>query len=240
MKANLFYEDDATFLGLTRLRGEARREVQSSTLVCRAADGDWKAAEALHRGFWPFVKEFQIAIDHHRIPRLPLRQKFGEIADQKFEKLAQAMREMKREEGNHAAHWQEDASCLGLDDMEGPIVPSVQKLIADARTADQVYFFSVLAGTELIAEELSAFLVRAEKFLDLFSRKRWTWGEVHLIPHGDGGSHLDIDLDLARAYLAREEDHESIGQSVIRTIELFGQAAREVEVAFASKVVASS
>ena len=147
---------------------------------------------------------------------------------------------MKREEGNHAAHWQEDASCLGLNDLEGPIVPSVQKLIADAHTADQVYFFSVLAGTELVAEELSAFLVRAEKFLDLFNRKRWTWGEVHLIPHDDGGSHLDIDLDLARAYLAKGEDSESIGRSVIGTIELFAQAAREVEAALASTIVAGS
>src|SRR5262249_17483499 len=99
MKANLFYDDDAAFLDLAGLRGEAHKQVRSSTLICGAVDGDREAAIALHKGFWPFVREFQITIDHHRLPRLPLKQKFGDAADQKFGQLAEALREMKREEG---------------------------------------------------------------------------------------------------------------------------------------------
>jgi hypothetical protein len=196
------------------LRTAARDEVAGSSLIRRAASGDREAATALHRGFWPFVHDFEDAIDQHALPRWPFRQKFGaDVATRTFLGLAEAVRDMKREEGGHAAHWRKDAECLGMSDLEGPVVDGVRDLVVDAYTPDHVRFFSVIAGTEFIAEELGAFLVKSQPFTDLFSRRRWIWGEVHLIPHDDGPSHLEIDLDLARAYAPEEHDYRKIAGS---------------------------
>jgi hypothetical protein len=86
----------------------------------------------------------------------------------------------------------------------------------------------MLAGTELVAEELSRFLVGSPAFTRLFSRQRWVWGEVHLAPHGDGPSHLDIDIDLARAYGGSAEPG-AVTKMVVDAIDLFGAAAKEIE-----------
>ena len=234
METALFYPNSAELLRPAQLRAAALHEVRSSSLVRRAAEGDHEAAVALHRGFWPFVNEFEVAIDQHPLPRLPLRQKFGaEIADRTFLRLAEAVREMKREEGSHAAHWRKDASCLGIPNLEAQSVEGVRKLVADAYAPDHVRFFAVLAATEFIAEELAAFLAPAKPFTEQFTRKRWVWGEVHLIPHDDGPSHLDIDLDLALAY-SQDDDINSIRGIVFNTVELFGKAARDVEASLAA------
>jgi len=90
----------------------------------------------------------------------------------------------------------------------------------------------VLAGTEFVAEELSAYLTRQPAYLQQFSRKRWIWGEVHLIPHDDGPSHLEIDLDLARAY--SEDDRSAkarIEAAIVETITLYARSANEIEAA---------
>jgi hypothetical protein len=50
---------------------------------------------------------------------------------------------------------------------------------------------------------------------------------VHTIPHDDGPSHLEIDLDLTRAY-SSDDDAASIRQMVLDTIHQFGKASREV------------
>lgn len=233
MTAVLFYDDTPAWVGARALRRAARREVESSTLIVRAAKGDRGAAVALHIGFWPFVSEFELAIDQQKLPRFPLRDKFGDRATNTFLSLAEAVREMKREEGSHAAHWRKDAECLGVLDLEGPIIPGVQALVEDAYSTDLPRFFSVLAGTEYIAEELSKFLVHSPAYTGLFSRHRWVWGEVHTIPHDDGPSHLEIDIDLARAYAPNDRCIERIREMILDTIRLFGQAAREVEAAFA-------
>jgi hypothetical protein len=89
-------------------------------------------------------------------------------------------------------------------------------------------FFATLAGTEFIAEELSSFLAGSFRFTDLFTRKRWIWGEVHLAPHDHGPSHLEIDLDLARAYAASIDPIE-IEEMILDTVALFGRAAEQVE-----------
>ena len=238
----LFYPDTSRLIGSEELRATARNEVRSSRLICAAHEGSRQAAEALHIGFWKFVREFEVAIDSQSLRRRPLQQKFGtERTKTAFRDLAEAVRDMKKEEGSHAAHWRKDAACLGLSPAsleQGPDIEPVDKLVESAYTDDLPRFFSVLAGTEYIAEELAAFLGQSSAYTSLFSRKRWIWGEVHTIPHDDGPSHLEIDLDLARAYLASDDDIPLVQQMMADTIRLFGRASQGVFDTLVTPVVA--
>ncbi|HAO34326.1 MAG TPA: hypothetical protein PLP22_10120 [Candidatus Competibacter sp.] len=237
MHASLFFHDNANYFAGSELRAMAREGIRATSLIRRAGCGDRRAAEALHIGFWPFVREFELAIDKQHLPRDPLQQRFANASrarvNQTFIELAKAVAAMKQEEGSHASHWKKDAQCLGLASLEGPpVVPSVQALIESSYSKDLPHFFSVLAGTEFVAEELSAYLTRQPAYLQQFSRKRWIWGEVHLIPHDDGPSHLEIDLDLARAY--SEDDRSAkarIEAAIVETITLYARSANEIEAA---------
>jgi len=231
MEPVLFHVDNHSRLSEAELRKRARAEVSRSSLIQMAAAGSKAAAMALHAGFWPFVREFELAIDQQKLPRKPLVAKFGHEASRRsFIRMAQAVREMKEEEGSHAAHWQEDARNLKITLGNDQLVPGIRALIESAYTKDLPRFFAVLAGTELIAEELSRCLIASSSFLALFSRKRWVWGEVHLLAHCNGPSHLDIDLDLARAY-SPTDDIGAIRRSIETTIALFGRAAADVNQA---------
>ncbi len=224
----LFHNDTAERLGVADLRLAAAQGIRACPLIQRAWLGEPNAIAALHIGFWPFVREFEQAIDKATLPRRPLRERFGS-ADfrQKFVALAEEVREMKREEGSHAAHWKKDAQCFGIEDLSGPVVASVQKLIDLSYTKDLPLFFSVLAGTEFVAEELASFLLTSPEFLRQSSRGRWVWGEVHTIPHDGGPSHLEIDLDLARAY-QETPDLEHIRKMVLETVVLFAECANDI------------
>jgi hypothetical protein len=234
----LFYPDTSAFFDFTSLRAAARDFIHRTPLVTRAARGDRAAAIALHLGFWPFVRDFELAIDQHGLPRGPLMSRFGggrageargSDVRRKIVALAQAVREMKDEEGSHAAHWVKDASQLGLASLDSPALTAVQTLIASTATDDHAAFFAALAGTEFVAEELSARLVAATPFTDLFHRGRWMWGEIHLMPHDHGPSHLEIDMDLARAYVDQPDRAKAIvEQHVLNAIGLFEAAALEV------------
>ena len=227
--AYMFHTDNENYFDFDYLRQSATELVRGLRLLRRARTGDKTAAIALKVGFWPFVQEFELAIDQQVLPREPLTRKFGDNAMRRvFVRMARAVREMKSEEGSHAAHWRKDAECLGVRNLEGDCVPGVQALIDRAYSKNLSSFFSLLAGTEFIAEELSRFLIESDDFTNLFSRRRWIWGEVHLAPHEVGPSHLEIDLDLARAYDANTSS-TSIQRMVLDTIQLFGRAADEVE-----------
>lgn len=228
MHPKLFHTDDIEFFDVDGLRRRAAQVVGASPLIRCAGRGDRQAAVALKIGFWPFVSEFERAIDRQQLPREPLIANFGAACVRRtFTGIARAVRDMKQEEGSHAVHWSKDAQSLGILDLGNDRVPGVQALIDQSYTRDLPIFFATLAGTEFIAEELSRFLVGSRAFTDLFSRKRWIWGEVHLAPHEDGPSHLEIDLDLARAYAAVARAAE-IEDMVLHTITLFGRAANEV------------
>jgi hypothetical protein len=229
MVTSLFYTDNQSYFDMDYLRQSATDLVRGLRLLRRARTGDKAAATALKIGFWPFVQEFELAIDQQTLPREPLARKFGDsVMRRVFVRMARSVREMKSEEGSHAAHWRKDAECLGLRDLGDERVPGVQALIDSAYTKNLPSFFSMLAGTEFIAEELARFLTESEDFTNLFSRRRWVWGEVHIAPHEDGPSHLEIDLDLARAYSA-DTGPAAIQRMVVDTIHLFGRAADEVE-----------
>lgn len=235
----LFYDDGATYFDVAGLRQAATKTIENLSLIQRAGGGQVDAAQALHMGFWPFVKEFEIAIDKRRLPRAPLNRKFDLEGDSRrvkatFRALRDSLAEMRREEGSHAMHWIKDAEYLGILALEGPFIPGVQKLIEAAYIESLPQFFAFLAGTEFIAEELSLYLTRRKAFTDLFSRKRWVWGDVHLIPHEHGPSHLEIDLDLARAYSPGEEaSKHMLHEAILTVIKTFGQAADEVEAILA-------
>ncbi len=231
MDGSLFHPVD-NFFAMGELRAAARVEVENSPLIQRCALGKKDAAIAMHKGFWPFVRDFEIAIDERKMTREPLYNKFGKNESrQTILNLTRAVAEMKKEEGSHAAHWRKDAVELGVSDIEAPCLAGVRQLIDSANTPDLPRFFAVQAGTEFIAEELSSYLTASRLFTNLFGRKRWVWGEVHLIPHDHGPSHLQIDLDLARAYSEQSEEETRllIEVMVLDTIRLFGAAAREVD-----------
>ena len=145
-----------------------------------------------------------------------------------FWPFAREVRETKKEEESHASHWRKDALSLGLASLDGPVVAGVRRLIEESYTEDLPRFFSVLVGTEIIAEELSRFLDASEAFTELLRRRRRFRGDVHLIRHDVEPSHLEIDLDMARVYL--RDDTVDLGAVVLHTIRLFGKAAAEVEL----------
>jgi hypothetical protein len=230
MSVSLFHEDNDTYFDFNYLRRSATDLVRGLRLLRKAKSGDKAAAIALKIGFWPFVREFEFAIDQQAMPREPLAAKFGDSGMRRiFVGMARAVREMKSEEGSHSAHWRKDAECLGVRDLGDECLPGVQALIDRAYTKNLPSFFAMLAGTEFIAEELSRFLIESDDFVNMFSRRRWVWGEVHLAPHEDGPSHLEIDLDLARAYAATTAGPAAIQRMVLDTIDLFGRAADEVD-----------
>jgi hypothetical protein len=229
VKHELFHGDNQYRVDIRGIRQQTSQVVRKSSLIRRAHSGEHAAAAALKIGFWPFISEFEQAIDQQSLPRQPLVTKFGEQrVRQVFVGIARAVRNMKQEEGSHAAHWRKDAQCLGVDDLSGPCAPSLHALIRRSYTKDLTMFFATLAGTEFIAEELSSFLAGSFRFTDLFTRNRWIWGEVHLAPHDHGPSHLEIDLDLARAYAAGIDPIE-IEEMILDTVALFGRAAEQVE-----------
>jgi hypothetical protein len=229
MDACLFFDDNHSYFDIEYLRESAAELVGGLALIRKARAGDKDAAIALKIGFWPFVEEFELAIDQQALPREPLARKFGDQAMRRiFVRMARAVREMKSEEGSHAAHWRKDAECLGVRDLGDRRLPAVQTLIDCAYTRHLPSFFSMLAGTEFIAEELARLLVQSGDFTNLFSRRKWVWGEVHLEDHSDGPSHLEIDLDLARAY-DTNNNANAIERMVLDTIRLFGRAADDVE-----------
>lgn len=231
MQHELFHEDNQYSFAIDSLRQQTAQVVRRSSLIRRAHAGEYEAAVALKIGFWPFVSEFEHAIDQQSLPRLPLVNRFGEQRVRRvFVRIARSVRDMKQEEGSHAAHWRKDAQCLGINDLSGPCAPSLKALIERSYTKYLPAFFATLAGTEFIAEELSSFLAGSQRYTNLFSRRRWIWGEVHLAPHDHGPSHLEIDLDLARAYAASSDTTE-IEEMVLGTVALFGRAADQVEAA---------
>lgn len=238
MQVELFHSDNCDFFDVAELRRRASETVRGLSLIRQAAEGDKAAAVALKVGFWPFVREFEFAIDRQSLPRHALVENFGEQrVRQVFFGIARAVREMKQEEGSHAAHWMRDAQYLGINDFGGPCTAGVQALIDRAQTRDLPGFFAMLAGTEFMAEELARFLVASTSFTHLFSHKRWIWGEVHLMGEEDGPSHLDIDLDLARAYQASTGPAD-IETLVSDTFTLFARAADEVAEVFLPKLAA--
>lgn len=229
MNGGLFHADNSAYFDLAHLRRSATELVRGLRLLRKARAGDKAAAVALKIGFWPFVQEFELAIDQQVLPREPLTRKFGDrVMRRVFVRMARSVREMKSEEGSHAAHWRKDAECLGIRELGGDCVPGVQALIDRAYSKHLPSFFAMLAGTEFIAEELARFLIESEDFTGLFSRRRWVWGEVHLAPHEDGPSHLEIDLDLARSY-ETSASPAAIERMIVDTIHLFGRAADEVD-----------
>lgn len=232
MHPALFFADSG-FFQLPLLRAEASKRLRALPLLSRAASGDRAAAIALHTGFWPFVREFEGVIDQQQLPRAPLAARFPDLPPRGLRSaivgLAASVAEMKAEEGSHALHWRKDAWALDVELRDEAAVPAIGELLARARAKDLPEFFAVLAGTEIVAEELSAFLVGSTAFTGLFSRQRWIWGEIHLATH-DGPSHLEIDLDLARAYSPScSEARLRVTSEILSTIDLFERAVHETE-----------
>ena len=254
---SLFHDDNQAYFDLTRLENAAYETLTRSSLICRARDGDRAAAIALSRGFWPFTRDFEKAIDRRansaNLPREPLYAKFGRhktresligsaksiknLLDSEivgiFEEARTNLVEMQKDEFRHSKHWEADAKNLGISFnvlQSEPALPLVQRLIDGTASGDLVEFFAgALASTEFIAEALGSMLAASPAYTGLFERRRAIWMEVHTLPHDGEPSHEEIVLDFARAY-DDSDTPERIEELVIAGIELFGAAAREVEL----------
>lgn len=253
---SLFHEDNHDYFDIDRLEEAARDTISSSSLICRCRDGDRAAAIALSRGFWPFTRDFEKAIDHRansaNLPRAPLYAKFGrnksretlagsartirtlrdsEIAGV-FEEARAGLLDMQKDEFRHSKHWEADARNLGLSYemlQAEQTLPLVQRLIDATTTDDLVVFFAgALASTEFIAEALGEMLATAPGYTRLFDRRRAIWMEVHTVPHDGEPSHEDIVMDFARAY-DESGSPQRIEDLVIQGLALFGAAGDEVE-----------
>ncbi|MBV9159295.1 MAG: hypothetical protein JO019_01725 [Candidatus Kaiserbacteria bacterium] len=229
----MFHADDGRYFNMERLKAAAHETVSSSSLIQRCVAGDLDAARALSLGFWPFTRDFEVAIDNRAnsagLPREPLNVKFGQsttrrtliesartikrLADSEivgvFEGARENLQEMQKDEKRHSHHWRADAKRLGLTEAEldsQVTTPEVQALTDATRVESLVAFFAVLASTEFIAEELGDTLAHARAYTDLFSNTRAIWMEVHTIPHDGEPSHEEIVLDFARAYQPPKAD----------------------------------
>jgi hypothetical protein len=215
------------------LRTQARTEVVEAPLLRASAAGDPAAVKALLQGAWPFVESFERAIDLQvkRLPIRPLIARFGQARIKRFFAQARAaVREMREEEGSHAALWRDGAVAMGVDLSSVEPVEGVRALLAGAETTDPVEFFCWLAGTEYIAEELADYLCSSPGFLALFPDRRWRWGEAHTRQH-EGASHLEIDEDLARSYHPATNPAiagAALSAYIRRCIRMFGASATDI------------
>ena len=248
---------------MKRLEDAARSMLTNCSLVCRARDGDRAAAIALSKGFWPFTRDFEKAIDRRAnsayLPREPLYAKFGRtkargalidsaksirtLLDSEivgvFEEARSNLVDMQKDEFRHSKHWEADARNLGisLEMLQAePALPLIQQLIDGTTTGDLVEFFAgTLASTEFIAEELGLILAEAPEYKRLFERRRAVWMEVHTVPHDGEPSHEDIVMDFARAY-DNSGSPQRIEDLVLHGIALFGAAADQVEAYFGASL----
>ena len=217
------------------LRTQARAQVVGAPLLRACAAGEVRAVHALLQGAWPFVEGFEKAIDVQvkRLPIRPLIARFGQARIKRFFSQARAaVREMREEEGSHAALWRESAAATAVDLSNIEPVDGVQALLDGAEATDPVEFFCWLAGTEYIAEELAAYLCDSPAFLAVFPDCRWSWGEAHT-RHHEGASHLEIDEDLARAYHPAPDPGKAgaaLSAYIGRCIGMFGASAADIMV----------
>lgn len=215
------------------LRAQARAEVVGAPLLRECAAGHVPAMRAMLLGAWPFVAAFEQAIDLQvkRLPMRPLIARFGHGRMKRFFAQARAaVREMREEEGSHAALWRASAASIGVDLAQSVTVGGVQALLEGAETTDPVEFFCWLAGTEYIAEEMAGYLCASPAFLAVFPDRTWSWGDAHTMQH-EGASHLEIDEDLARAYHPASDPAmagAALSAHVRRCIRMFGASAVDI------------
>lgn len=226
------------------LRGLARNEVLGSPLIQACRSGSIHAAQSLHVGFWEFVKQFEEVIDERGKELLSFRAALQKIFPQTRQvilSIAQAVKEMKAEEGSHAQIWVLDAEAADFGNLKrSRIAGGVERLIESARSSPLWMHYCVLAGTEYIAEELSRVLAReSPAFVAHFPSLTWQWGDIHLADHHEGPSHRVIDEDLAKALFvaAHPEAHDqeiyhNLYTAVADTIHLFGEASADVHTLF--------
>ena len=260
---SLFHDDNHLYFDMERLQNAAREAMAKCSLIQRCRAGDRSAAIAHSKGFWPFTRDFEKAIDQRanstNLPREPLYLKFGksktrgtlansarsiknlqasEIAGV-FEEARAGLVEMQKDEFRHSKHWQADAKNLGINYemlQASPALPLIQRLIAETRSGDLVEFFArSLAATEFIAEEAGATLAHAPAYTRLFARGRAIWMEVHTVPHDGEPSHEEIVMDFARAYDGSGSPRRIEGL-VLEGIAMFAAAANEVEAFYSSSL----
>jgi len=222
-----FFGDNDALFRVSELRAFIRRKIERNTLVQMARNGRRDAAKAMLGGFWPFVREFESIIDRFPFPGQILSSRFGRAtAQHKLNLLKARVAEIRKEEGSHAAHWRRDAEALGVTDFDQPAIPEVERLSHVFSTEDPGRFFLLLAAAEMVAIELGDALTSSSRFNKLFPLGQWTWGEMHVDSDEHTTFHLEVDLDLARAFVMEDSVAEIMAKEVTdQLLETFAAAA---------------
>jgi|GEM_PF-1922119 len=242
----VFFPRDDSFANQKGLRDLAQSVVSNNPLMQQCIAGDLRAFQLLLWAYWPFVRGFEQAIDRHQFTRQELVARFGKkravdafrsmapmlstLEDQESIALIGGilLQEMRDDEQGHAKQWLRDGLELGIDlnTLREADIPLVSALLTQANTTDHVRFFSMLAATEYIAEMISEHVCASPLARALFvKRNNWGWGVIHTTPHGDHPSHLQMDIDWARAYASEDRASEYIEHLIASGITLFGAAA---------------
>ena len=139
-----FYQDNTQYFDFDGLRSLASTGARSGRLIQSACMGNRAAAMAMKKYLWPFVREFELAIDRRYLPRDVLRTKFGTpMVRNTYGRMARMLKQMKAEEGGHAAHWVADAKQLGMSSLDEVVLPSVAQLNREAYVEDTTSFFKI-------------------------------------------------------------------------------------------------
>ena len=200
-------------------------QVRSSSIMMRCAEGDRAEIKKLFEGLWPFVNGFWGFIEK-QVPS-PLRlSKFYRYNPIRTSAIVKQLRSMSKEEGDHAELWRSGYADLfdqGIPPVSRPsLVEPLMEL--GERPASMAEFFSFLAGTEFVAEEVSKYFLESKPFSKLFSACTWKWGDAHLEWHYP--SHLHIDIDLA--LIASGGDHFLVEQAIRKTVDAFYQSNQNI------------
>lgn len=209
----LYLEPEPRF-DVTHLNEVARETVASMGLITHCAEGSTECYRALLVGFKYYVNGFDVAIARNYL-RMMQRDRLARLygpgaAAAHVESAVQTMRERSSEEGEHSKIWRQDIRTHNFDSRSGIVLPGVKLLLQYAYVDDPCLWFAHLATTEFVARWLAVRLYSSPPFMEkFFPTGRWEWGHIHLEPedltktpparHASPGSHLDMDLDEARA-----------------------------------------
>lgn len=222
-----FFGDNDSLFRVSELRALVRRKIDRNSLVQMARNGRKDAVKAMLSGFWPFVREFESIIDRFPFPAQILSSRFGRVtAQHKLNLLKGRVAEIRKEEGSHAAHWKRDAEGVGVTEFDQPAITEVERLSHVFSTEDPGRFFLFLAAAEMVAVELGDALTSSTRFNKLFPMGQWTWGEMHVDSDEHTTFHLEVDLDLARAFIMDDSVAEVMAKEITeQVLESFAIAA---------------
>jgi len=203
--------------GFVLVRREIVALTQNHPLVRAIYRGNQKAMTVYLRRFWPFVAAFERIIDEQsRRHGRAVARAIGDIA--LFREIRVHLREMKKEEGEHAGLWHRSAQSAGVNLDDSGACPQVERLIARMRDASPDTLFIALWVTEVIANAISEKAMKS-RALARFDRE---WFRVHTAL--EELSHEAIDRFIITRMLG-DKLHDCFREEALEVFDLFAAAA---------------